>query len=165
MRKARNHVVDEETELKIQRSFWVSKLIWDAAEGLPLSRTAIMENALLEAVTAHKTELVKLEIEAKNILEEQAKLEIRYNIIVSRIAELKAQQQEVITLGEKIDVNKKQAVIELSRLLEEYGNKLIPLQYEHIEELSGVKQSKIKAFLDATNYLPSTEELTTFFEA
>lgn len=163
MSNIRKSVIDE-NGTRIQRSFWVSKKIWDAAEGLPLSRTAIMEIALLEAVTSYKTELVKLEIEAQNILDEQAKLDIRYNIITARIAEIKEQQQEVISLGEKIEVNKKQAVIELNRLLEEYGNKLMPLQYEHIEALSGVKQSKIKEFLDATNYLPSEAELKQFFE-
>lgn len=149
---------------RIQRSFWVDGEIWKAAGGLPLSRSEIIYKALLEAVTGYLTELPQLRAEVKELDALIENAQIQRSAKLQRIQELEKADEESSREVSIRSINKQQAATELVRLLEEYGNKMLPLQYQRIAELSGIPGKLIKTFLEETKFLPSNEDLNTFFK-
>ena len=67
LKKQKTSPYEVNDDVKVQRSFYVLKWLWEAADGLPISRPEIITQALLNAVTAFKSEVPQLRYDVEQI--------------------------------------------------------------------------------------------------
>ena len=149
--------------VKIQRSFYVPKWLWDAAEKLPIARPEIITQALLNAVSAYKSEIPQLLYEADQLKKEIGEKEARIAAIYKRVEELRKQESE----GEKLEamniIAAKQAIQETLSLQEMFRRDMNQTHFKRLESLSNIPSKEIKAFLNEKNFSATEGELTLFY--
>jgi len=155
--------IPAEDKVKIQRSFYVCKWLWDAAGKLKISRAEIITNALLDAVTAYKSEIPQIEHDIQELDKEVESLQAQKSAKVHYLAILKDQAQQAATDVQLAQINRDQAVVELMQYLDRFFRNMGAHHFKRLEELSGVPASEIKNFVAEKKYTPSETEIRNFF--
>lgn len=148
---------------KVQRSFYVPKWIWDAAEGLPGGRPQAIIRALLNDITAFKSEIPQLRYDVEQIDLQIETLLAQKTAKLNRIAELENEETEDIKQVAIKEFTAKQAVLETVALLDMFRKDLGHGHYKRLEELSGTAADDIKTFLTEKKFRPSEEEIRLFY--
>jgi hypothetical protein len=155
--------IPAEDQVKIQRSFYVFKWLWDAAGKLKINRAEIITNALLDAVTAHQSEIPQIEHDIQQIDNEVDALLAQKNAKIHYLMELKAKQETATQEQQLARISRDQAVVELMQFLDRFFRDMGAHHFKRLEELSGVPAREIKSFVFEKNYTPSETEIRNFF--
>jgi len=147
----------------VQRSFYVPKWLWDAANELKISRAEIIRDALLNAVTAYKSEIPQIEHDIQEINKEVESLQAQKCAKVHYLAILKNKAQQAATDVQLAQINRDQAVVELMQYLDRFFRDMGAHHFKRLEELSGVPAGDIKNFVAEHKYTPSEDEIRNFF--
>lgn len=152
-----------ENRVKIQRSFQIEKWIWDAAEHLPESRSSIIRNALLDKITAYKSEIPQLQDDIRKIDEQLEILQAQRAAKLHRLKELEAQASKQQEEAQLAKINREQAVVETMNILELHRRNMGAHHFKRLEQLTGIPAKDIKAFITEHKYRPSEEEVRFFY--
>jgi septal ring factor EnvC (AmiA/AmiB activator) len=155
--------IPPEDRVKVQRSFQIEKWIWDASKNLPESNSETIRKALLNKVTAYKSEIPQLQDDVRKIDEQFEKLQAQRAAKLHRIKELEVQagkQQEEAQLAK---INRDQAVVETINILELHRRNMGAHHFKRLEQLTGISAKDIKAFITEHKFRPSEEEVRFFY--
>lgn len=155
--------IPPEDRVKIQRSIQIEKWIWDAAEHLPESRSSIIRNALLDKVTAYKSEIPQLQDDVRKIDEQFEILQAQRAAKLHRIMELEAQANKQQEEAQLAKINRDQAVVETMNILELHRRNMGAHHFKRLEQLTGIAAKDIKAFVTEHKFRPSEEEVRFFY--
>lgn len=163
LKKQKTSPYEVNDDVKVQRSFYVLKWLWEAADGLPISRPEIITQALLNAVTAFKSEVPQLRYDVEQIDQQIEALTAQKVAKLNRIAELEREEREHIQDVVKFEIGIQQAVLETMDLLRMFRKELGQVHYKRLETLSGVPAIEIKDFLKEKKFMPDEEEVRLFY--
>ena len=133
------------------------------ADGLPISRPEIITQALLNAVTAFKSEVPQLRYDVEQIDQQIEALTAQKVAKLNRIAELEREEREHIQDVVKFEIGIQQAVLETMDLLRMFRKELGQVHYKRLETLSGVPATEIKDFLKERKFMPDEDEVRLFY--
>jgi hypothetical protein len=156
--------LSEEDMAKIQRSFYVQKYIWDAADGLPISRPEIITQALLNAITAYKSEAAQLRYDITNIDKQIETLLAQRTAKVNTLIEIEKAESEKAKNDALSRIAIEQAVVETMNLVDMFRKKMTPSHFKRLETISGIPAAEIKTFLEENDYSPETDKLRMFYQ-
>lgn len=163
LKKQKTSPYEVNDDVKVQRSFYVLKWLWEAADGLPISRPEIITQALLNAVTAFKSEVPQLRYDVEQIDQQIEALTAQKVAKINRIAELEREEREHIQDVVKFEIGIQQAVLETMDLLRMFRKELGQVHYKRLETLSGVPATEIKDFLKERKFMPDEGEVRLFY--
>lgn len=163
LKKQKTSPYEVNDDVKVQRSFYVLKWLWEAADGLPISRPEIITQALLNAVTAFKSEVPQLRYDVEQIDQQIEALTAQKVAKLNRIAELEREEREHIQDVVKFEIGIQQAVLETMDLLRMFRKELGQVHYKRLETLSGVPVIEIKDFLKEKKFMPDEDEVRLFY--
>lgn len=163
LKKQKTSPYEVNDDVKVQRSFYVLKWLWEAADGLPISRPEIITQALLNAVTAFKSEVPQLRYDVEQIDKQIEALTAQKVAKLNRIAELEREEREHIQDVVKFEIGIQQAVLETMDLLRMFRKELGQVHYKRLETLSGVPATEIKDFLKERKFMPDEDEVRLFY--
>jgi len=163
LKKQKTSPYEVNDDVKVQRSFYVLKWLWEAADGLPISRPEIITQALLNAVTAFKSEVPQLRYDVEQIDQQIEALTAQKVAKLNRIAELEREEREHIQDVVKFEIGIQQAVLETMDLLRMFRKELGQVHYKRLETLSGVPATEIKDFLKERKFMPDEDEVRLFY--
>lgn len=163
LKKQKTSPYEVNDDVKVQRSFYVLKWLWEAADGLPISRPEIITQALLNAVTAFKSEVPQLRYDVEQIDQQIEALTAQKVAKLNRIAELEREEREHIQDVVKFEIGIQQAVLETMDLLRMFRKELGQVHYKKLETLSGVPATEIKDFLKERKFMPDEDEVRLFY--
>lgn len=163
LKKQKTSPYEVNDDVKVQRSFYVLKWLWEAADGLPISRPEIITQALLNAVTAFKSEVPQLRYDVEQINQQIEALTAQKVAKLNRIAELEREEREHIQDVVKFEIGIQQAVLETMDLLRMFRKELGQVHYKRLETLSGVPATEIKDFLKERKFMPDEDEVRLFY--
>lgn len=153
-----------DSEAKLQRSFYVKKWIWDAANELPISRPEIITRALLNEIAAFKSEIPLLKYDVEQIDIQIESLHAQKTAKLNRIAELENQAVLNDTDAAFSEFAVQQAILETTELLKMVGYRdLQKVHYTRLQELSHTPAAEIKEFLKSKKFMPSDYEIEMFY--
>jgi hypothetical protein len=155
--------IPAEDQVKIQRSFYTFKWLWEAAGKLKINRAEIINNALLDAVTAHHSEIPQIEYDIQQLDKEVDALLAQKNAKIHYLIQLKEKQETAAQEQQLARISRDQAVVELMQFLDRFFRDMGAHHFKRLEELSGVPAREIKAFVIEKNYTPSETEIRNFF--
>jgi hypothetical protein len=148
---------------KVQRSFYVPKWIWNAAEGLPGGRPNAIIQALLDKITAFSSEIPQLRYDVEQIDIQINALQAQKVAKLNRIKELEKADNENMLEVSRSEMAIQQAVVETISLVAMYRKDLGNIHYKRLEELSGTPASDIKQFIKEKKFMPTDDEIRMFY--
>jgi len=153
----------DDDSVRIQRSFYVPLWVWEAADNLPVSRPEIIIQALLNAVSAYKSEIPQLRYDVEQIDKQIESLLALKTAKLERINEL--EHEEVIHMMEasNSDIAVKQVIEETMSLATMLHRDMGPSHFKRLEKLSGTPAEEIKEFLKSKKFRPDEDEVRMFF--
>jgi hypothetical protein len=159
--KTSPYQVDETA--KVQRSFYVPLHIWEAAADLPGGRPQAIINALLNAISAYKSEIPQLRFEVEQIDLQMEVLQRQKTAKLMRISELEKVENENMLDVSRSEMAIQQAVVETISLVAMYRQDLGNIHYKRLEELSGTPATEIKLFIKEKKFMPTDDEIRMFY--